>query len=278
MSGSASVDLGRDPDVGQAVVEEVHVVEHVLDRLGAVDVDPQLRGTRRQLLGELRGVEVMRFLRLRGGSSARRGVVVRPAARHVVADLVEMSLRARDDRFGIARARSRRGSGRGGRPTTAGRRRGPTRVMYVRENGSSERQTRSSVPLSASSTIRPWNRASASATPWPSPRARGRPHRLEVAGELGDVRVGHARDREPAAERLEGRTDGVRLDDLALRRPADPGATERRDLDHAERLEPAQRLADRRLAGAELAGDLRFDDPRVRRVVAVRGCPRGAGP
>src|ERR1019366_5001070 len=46
---------------------------------------------------------------------------------------------------------------------------GTTSVMYVRKNGSSERHTFRSVPLSASSRSRPWNFASASATPWPSP-------------------------------------------------------------------------------------------------------------
>ena len=34
MSGPGDGDLGRDPDVGEAVVEEAHVVEHVLERLG----------------------------------------------------------------------------------------------------------------------------------------------------------------------------------------------------------------------------------------------------
>ena len=99
--------------------------------------------------------------------------------------------------------------------------------------------------------------------------AGGGAHRLEVAAELGDVRVGQARDGQPAAERLERRADGVGLEDLAPRRAPDAGAAERRDLDDAERLEPAERLADRGLARPELAGDLGLDDPRIRRVVAV---------
>ena len=116
--------------------------------------------------------------------------------------------------------------------------------------------------------IRPWKRASACGDRVTIVRARRRAHRLEVRGELGDVRVGHARDRQPAAERLERRADGVGLDDLAPRRAADARPAERRDLDDAERLEPAQRLANRRLARPELAGDLRLDDPRVGRMVA----------
>ncbi len=42
-----------------------------------------------------------------------------------------------------------------------------------------------------------------------------------------------------------------------------------RDLDDAERLEPAKRFADRGLARPELARDLGLDDPRARRVAPV---------
>jgi hypothetical protein len=45
--------LRRDADVGQPVVEEAQVVEHVLAGLAAVNIDPQPRGSGRHLLGEL---------------------------------------------------------------------------------------------------------------------------------------------------------------------------------------------------------------------------------
>ena len=69
--------------------------------------------------------------------------------------------------------------------------------------------------MSASSTIRPWNRASASATPCPSSLRAAARIAVEVAREPGEVGVGHPRDGEPGGERLEARADRVRLDDLA---------------------------------------------------------------
>jgi len=45
-------DLGRDPDVGETIVQEVQVVEDVRSRLAAVDVDPQSGRSGRHLLGQ----------------------------------------------------------------------------------------------------------------------------------------------------------------------------------------------------------------------------------
>ena len=66
-------DLGGDPDVGEAVVEEGQVVEHVLARLAAVHVNAQAGGARRELLGQLE-LGVHRVLSAgRAGQAARGG-------------------------------------------------------------------------------------------------------------------------------------------------------------------------------------------------------------
>jgi hypothetical protein len=91
-------------------------------------------------------------------------------------------------------------------------------------------------------------------------------HLFAEGDEIGEVGVGDPGNREPGAERLELRADDVRLHQLAPGRPADPGATERGDLDEPERLEATQRLANRRLARAVLPRHAGLDDPGVGRI------------
>ena len=77
--GARQRDLGRDADVGEAVVEEAEVVEHVLAGLAAVHVHAQAGGARRELLGQLQlGVHrVLSCLRSMGlGSRRERRPVV----------------------------------------------------------------------------------------------------------------------------------------------------------------------------------------------------------
>ena len=62
-----------------------------------------------------------------------------------------------------------------------------------------ERHAVRSVRLSASSTMRPWNMGVGLGDGLAVAGAGRRFHRVAVAGELGDVRIGHARDGEPAA-------------------------------------------------------------------------------
>jgi hypothetical protein len=60
----------------------------------------------------------------------------------------------------------------------------------------------------------------------------------------------------------------TRLEQLVSGRAADAGAAAWQDLDDAEGFATAERLADGRLARAELARDARLDDPGVGRVTA----------
>ena len=69
-------DLRGDPDVGEAVVEEREIVEHVLARLVAVHVHAKAGGPRRELLRQLQ-VGVHRVLSL---GWARAGTGPRPRA------------------------------------------------------------------------------------------------------------------------------------------------------------------------------------------------------
>ena len=96
----------------------------------------------------------------------------------------------------------------------------------------------------------------------------GPAHLLAMRRQLLDVPVGDQGHRQAGAESLEDRPDGIRLEQLLGRGPADPRPAERQDLDDAEGLEALERLAHRRLAGPKLARDPRLDDPGVRRVPA----------
>ena len=108
---------------------------------------------------------------------------------------------------------------------------------------------------------------------------RGGPlHRLAERLEVGEVGVRHPGDAEAGAERLELEADGVGLEQLADRGPPDAGAAEREDLDEAERLEAAERLADRAPGSprARGPGSSRRSGPPGDS--ARQGCPGAGGP
>jgi hypothetical protein len=93
-------------------------------------------------------------------------------------------------------------------------------------------------------------------------------HLLAERLEVGQVGVRHPRNAEARTERLQLRADRVGLQQLGEARLAHACSPKRQDLHHAEGLETAERLAHRRLAGSELPGHPRLDDPRVGRVAA----------
>jgi hypothetical protein len=91
----------------------------------------------------------------------------------------------------------------------------------------------------------------------------GRAHRLDLPLEERDVAV-EALRRLPGGELLEHRPHRVDLDQLGFAERAHARASERLGLDHPQELEVAERLADRRLARAELGSDPRLDEPLAR--------------
>ena len=215
-------------------------------------------GAGRHLLGQERqvGVVMRPFGRVRSASAAasagqRRAMFARTSSK--------CRPRAATTAVGVRALAAPPGWARGARPTTPGRR--PARPA----SGRSARTARatattfsSSVRLSASSMIRPWKRASASATAATVVRAGGGlASPRQWPRKLGEVVVGQARHGQP--RRRATRAPNGRRTPRGARAgvgPPDPRAAERRDLHDAEGLEAAQRLADRRLARAELAGDL----------------------
>ena len=280
MSGSARRDLGRDPDVGEAVVEEVHVVEDVLDaarRRGRRRAGARTRPTSPRTVAERSAWScVPSVVRLASVAGAGRR---RASGRAMfVADLVEVALEGLDDRVGVAPLERRQDRGvEVGRPLRVGAR------DDERDVGPRERLERAP-DLLERARCRRARRSGRGSGRRPRPRRGRRRRGPRPASPRGGRRArrgprrscGAPRAGRPATSSVERTTYASRIS----RRdgPADAGAAERRDLDDAERLEAAQRLADRRLAGAELAGDLGLDDPRVGRVAAGRGCPRGGGP
>ena len=217
-----------------------------------MDVDAEARRAGRHLLGSCRAFVVPSVGRSESGwpCSALTSAKCRP----------ERVRRRRRRRAPGAR----RGSARGARPTRSRSAPGAiTREVGPREGLERAPQLRQRPVVgelddpAVEPRVRLGDRAAVA-------RQRRRLHVRDVPGELVDRPRRQARDGEPRAELLERRADDVGLEQLAAGRPPDAGAAERRDLDDAEGLEAAERLADRRLAGAELARDLRLDDPRVR--------------
>ena len=70
-------------------------------------------------------------------------------------------------------------------------------------------------------------------------------HRRVEGLDLREVGIGHPRHTEACREALQLGADLVRLEKLGGRRTAHAGAAERQDLHHAQRLEPAEGLANR---------------------------------
>ena len=98
--------------------------------------------------------------------------------------------------------------------------------------------------------------------------ARRLAHAFEMLGQRRDAGV-QARHGEPHRRLLQRAAHGV---DLVLGPGVvvvDEGAAARADGDEPGVLELAQRLAHRRLAGAELAGELQLDQPVAGRIAAV---------
>ena len=157
-----------------------------------------------------------------GTACAESGAVVPPLLGEPGAHLVEVAAERRDDPLGVARPEGVEDRGWRSAVQWASAP-GATSVMYVRENGSSERQTRSSVALPARWRSRAWKAASATATSWRSP-AVGRPlHLLAERLELGEVGVGHPRARRGGRRAPRARSGRRRPRGARRSRGAGPG-------------------------------------------------------
>ena len=280
-------DLGGDADVGEAVVEERQVVEHVLARLPAEHVHAEAGGARRELLGQLQ-VGVHRVLSGGSGGGGRRR---RVAARRAAPAVGELDAGGRSAKcWRIAALGARASPDRAAASSIGGVERRPMRrAVAAGRPGHADVRARVRLELAPDAPQR--------AVPGPfdevavEGRVRGR---LRDAYRRRRPRAASHRGSLPAASRSLGRqpraspggrpiasssarttyaSSSSSRDGRRTRAPRNGG-----DLHDAQRLEVPQRLAHRRLAGAQLAGDPGLDDPGPGRVACRRGSPRGGGP
>ncbi len=97
----------------------------------------------------------------------------------------------------------------------------------------------------------------------------GAAHRLKLVGKSREDLVGHPDRGFAPGHFLERGSHRVDLAQFLARHGADPGADVWLALDKSHALEVAQRLPDRRLAGAEFLGELALDDAGAGRVGPV---------
>ena len=146
---------------------------------------------------------------------------------------------------------------------------GATIVMYVREYGSSVRQTRWRVAFPDSSTIRPWKAASATASAWMSPlSAASRISRMSSSSSSRSASARRGMARRAASDSSWARTaKASRSSSADGRRTRAPRKAVVSTTPSASRSRRASRTG--RLARPELPGDPGLDDPGARRVAAV---------